>query len=181
MGAFAASVAIEWGVDRNNAACEGNDWTARGKACSHLQFGKPECKLSLSRPVEFKTGRTDCKPSEQLEKRWQTGRKEVQPNAQGDGRETTDFFLQNFGLSGRQSVALLGGAHSFGTFNHANSMFKYDWTKSQAHLLNNQLFRHIAMKPQYFSKCKHGHDDWTLVGDHLGQPAETRWLVRGNR
>merc|ERR1739838_601752 len=95
---------------------------------------------------------------------WQTGRKEVQPNAQGDGRETTDFFLQNFG-----------------TFNHANSMFKYDWTKSQAHLLNNQLFRHIAMKPQYFSTCKHGHDDWTLVGDHLGQPAETRWLVRGNR
>merc|ERR1711892_1635407 len=60
-------------------------------------------------------------------------------------------------------------------------MFKYDWTKSQAHLLNNQLIRHIDMKPQYFSKCKHGHDDWTLVGDHLGQPAETRWLVRGNR
>ena len=173
--AFAASVAIEWGVDRNNEACEGEIMNK----CSHLQFGTPECKLSLSRPLEFKTGRTDCKPSERLEKRWQTDRKEVQPNAQGNGRETTDYFQDNFGLSGRESVALLGGAHSFGTFNHANSMFKYDWTRKQTHFLNNQLFRHIAMKPQYFSNC--GSHDWTLVGDHLGQPAETRWLVRANK
>merc|ERR1711892_1399103 len=37
-------------------------------------------------------------------------------------------------------------------------------------------------KPQYFSDCGgHANKDWTLVGDHMGQPAETRWLVRANK
>ena len=175
--AFAASVAVERGVEKNNQACEEDEKDQ--SLCSHLQYGTPGCKLTLSRPMEFRTGRTDCKPSESLSKRWQTDRKEVQPNVQGNGVETTDFFKDNFGLTGRQSVALVGGAHSFGTFNHANSQFKYSWTRAQTHYLNNQLFRHVAMKPQYFSNC--GPDQWTLVGDHLGQPAETRWLVRANR
>merc|ERR1711874_208170 len=109
--AFAASFAVEWGVDKNNQACE-NDQKGQ-ELCSHLQYGTPGCLLTLSRPLEFKTGRTDCQPSENLRKRWRTERKELQPNTQGNGVETTDFLKDNFGLSGRQSVALVGGAHSF--------------------------------------------------------------------
>ena len=67
---------------------------------------------------------------------------------------TTDFFKKDFGLTARESAALLIGAHSFGTFNYEVSMMmmmitfnykvsqhKYDWTKNQASMLNNQLFR----------------------------------------
>ena len=56
---------------------------------------------------------------------------------------TSDFFKNDFGLSGRESAALLIGAHSFGTFNGDISQFRYDWTRKQASMLNNQLFRYI--------------------------------------
>ena len=56
------------------------------------------------------------------------------------------------------------------------------YEQTQTHLLNNQLARHVVMKPQYFSICRNSdHPHWSLVGDWLGQPAETRWLVRANR
>ena len=184
--AFAATVAVEWGIDRNNAACDGDDFTgpSHGGKCGHLRFGQPDCKILPESPIRFLTGRRDCSPctSSGCDRSWMTDRTELQPNAQGGGRETAEFFRQNFGLSGREGAALLVGAHSYGTFHHANSMFKYSWTRAQGHLFNNQLFRHIAMKPQYFSNCCHADiTDWTLVGDHLGQPAETRWLVRANK
>lgn len=64
-------------------------------------------------------------------------------------------------------------------------MFKYFWTRSQEQFLNNQLFRHLAMKPQYKGDCGGTGDQagnsWSLMGDFLGHPAETRWLVRGNK
>jgi hypothetical protein len=73
------------------------------------------------------------------------------------------------------------GAHSFGKFHVHNTLFKYSWTREQTAYLNNQLFRHIAMRPQYKGDRAKAGDPWTLTGDYLGQPAETRWLVRGNK
>ena len=38
------------------------------------------------------------------------------------------------------------------------------------------------MRPQYFGQCSDDwQDHWHLVGDHLGQPAETRWKVVATR
>ena len=54
---------------------------------------------------------------------------------------TADFFRSDFRLTGREGAALLLGAHSFGTFNAVISQFRYDWTRTQASSLNNQLFR----------------------------------------
>ena len=65
----------------------------------------------------------------------------LQRNLQGNGVMTADFFKTDFGLTGKESAALLVGAHSFGTFNADISQFRYDWTRTQAPLLNNQLFR----------------------------------------
>ena len=39
-------------------------------------------------------------------------------------------------------------------------------------------YRNVAMKNQYFLECR---DEGPFVGDYLGQPAETRWVVRGHR
>ena len=72
---------------------------------------------------------------------WETERTESHPNPHGNGKMTADFFKNDFGLTARESAALLLGAHSFGTFNQQISQFKYDWTKNQASMLNNQLFR----------------------------------------
>ena len=166
--AFAATIAVEWGIERNNAACEGKDFTGPTKTqnCSHLRFGENDCKIRFNKlfkrrpdttiPIRFLTGRRDCSPcsSSSCKRSWMTDQEEVQPNAQGSGRETADFFRENFGRSGREGAALLVGAHSYGEFHHATSMFKYDWTRAQDHLLNNQLFRHLAMRPQYFSNCR---------------------------
>ena len=38
------------------------------------------------------------------------------------------------------------------------------------------------MRPQYFGACSNSwQNHWYLVGDHLGQPAETRWRVYGTK
>eukprot|EP00493_Phyllostaurus_siculus_P022158 UN22490 len=42
--------------------------------------------------------------------------------------------------------------------------------------MNNQLFRNIVMKPQYYVACDKPNP---YVGDYLGQPAATRWRVIG--
>ena len=82
--AFAAIVAVEWGLDRNNAACAGSDWTGptAGGRCGHLRAGRPDCETHPHRPVEFLTGRADCRAGSSLERAWMTDREEIQPNAQ---------------------------------------------------------------------------------------------------
>ena len=74
-------------------------------------------------------------------KAWETSKEESHPNPHGNGKMTTDFFKKDFGLTARESAALLLGAHSFGSFNFEVSQFKYDWTKHQTAFLNNALFR----------------------------------------
>ena len=177
--AFASLVGAEWGMARNNEACAG----AEG-SCGHIQAGTHRCLLTPSSLPKFRTGRRDCRP-EGLEAAWQTSQHEIHPDVTGNGVKTAKFFKEHFGLTGRQGAALLVGAHSLGKFNAVNSMFKYFWTRTQQEYLNNQLFRHLAMKPQYKGNCGGNGDQagesWSLTGDYLGQPAETRWLVRGNK
>ena len=43
---------------------------------------------------------------------------------------------------------------------------------------SHSLFRNVVMKDQYFLECR---PDNPLVGDHLGQPAVTRWMVHSHR
>ena len=172
--AFATLVAAESGINSNNQACSG-----KGK-CGHIQAGTDRCFLTPTILPVFRTGRVDCTPETGLAAPWETSAHEIHPSVVGNGVQTADFFKENFGLTGRQGAALLVGAHSFGKFNSANSMFKYSWTRHQQDYLNNQMFRHLAMKPQYKGDCE-GGKPFTLTGDYLGQPAETRWLVRGNK
>ena len=72
---------------------------------------------------------------------------------------TADYFKNDFGLTGREGAALLIGAHSFGSFNDKISQFRYDWTRKQGSMLNNQLFRlnisltHFLLQENFV--CKH--------------------------
>jgi len=171
---FASTVAVEWGVDRNNNGCDGSDtFGDLTKGCKHLRAKEADCKIEGKESLKFLTGRSDC-ASEAGLKSWETTKEEHHPSPHGNGVMTADFFKQDFGLDGREGAALLLGAHSFGTFNYVVSQYKYDWTRKQSSMLNNQVIRHVAMKPQYFHECR---DEDPFVGDYLGQPAVTRWKV----
>ena len=138
---FAAAVAVEWGIERNNNGCDGADTVGDvAKGCLHLRSTDPQCKIELPEPIKFYTGRSDCAPEEGL-KSWMTTKEEHHPHPQGNGQMTADFFKEDFGLTAREGAALLVGSHSFGTFNYDISQYKYDWTRKQGSMLNNQLFR----------------------------------------
>ena len=101
-----------------------------------------------------------------------------------NGPTTTNYFKNNFGLSARESIALTLGAHSFGKFNYEVSMFKYFWTRSQQQMMNNQMFKHVAARPQYFLNCgkdENGHANFALVGDAWGQKANISWQTSAHQ
>ena len=72
------------------------------------------------------------------------------------------------------------GAHSFADFHAKNSYFQYAWTRAQVGIFNNQMFRHISSRPQYFGNCiklPNGKREMLLVGDPYGREAPTSWRV----
>ena len=81
---------------------------------------------------------------------WQTNEQEIHPSVHGNGVETADFFKEQFGMTARESSAVLIGAHSYGQFHASNSMFKYSWTRDQTRYLNNQV-QFEFFKIQHFS------------------------------
>ena len=106
--------------------------------------------------VSFQTGRSDCTPDSELNRPFYTSKEEVHPNLHGNGPSTVDYFKINFGLTARESAALVEGAHSFGKFHEEVSMNKYMWTRMNDQLLNNQQFRSIRNERMYKTECKNG-------------------------
>ena len=143
---FASLVGVEWGIERNNLACEGkaNADSREWGDCPHYMEGEPDCRVEWpwSEPLKFYTGRSDCQAGTGL-RAYETTREESHPNPVGTGQDTVDFFKKDFGLTARESAALLLGAHSIGEFNFEVSQFRYDWTKHQKKLMNNQLFKYV--------------------------------------
>lgn len=177
--AFATLVALQYGIDNNNLACQGEP----RDACGHLEYGKEGCEVPWPSIPKFKTGRTDCVSPDGAEKPWHTSidNHEVHPRPHGNGPETVDFYKTNFGLTAREAIALQEGSHSFAKFNAKVSYFQYEWTRAQGHLFNNQVLKHLAERPQYFSNCqswKTGKKDgFYLTGDYLGQAPNTTWRI----
>ena len=106
-----------------------------------MRAKEADCKIEGKESLKFLTGRSDC-ASEAGLKSWETTKEEHHPSPHGNGVMTADFFKQDFGLDGREGAALLLGAHSFGTFNYVVSQYKYDWTRKQSSMLNNQVIRY---------------------------------------
>ena len=153
-----------------------------GDACGHLRAQESDCKITWPRAIQFKTGRSDCTPSGDTDRPFLTTDLEITPNVHANGRTTVDFYKEQFGFTAREAIALNTGAHSFGKFNAANSFFRYFWTRSQHQIMNNQLFRHLASKPQWFMDCTdaNGNDQFRLVGDAHGNMPETKWNIIAN-
>lgn len=169
--AFAALFAAKYGIDNNNLGCKG---TPR-KGCGNLQDEFEDCEISMPRDFKFKTGRIDCAQEPESIRPFLTTKPEIHPNAAGNGPDTVNFHKDNFNLTARQTIALVGGAHSVGGFNQQNSLHNYRWTRRQETILNNQLFRHYAEKDQYFYECIDQKP--FRIGDAYGNIPKTYWTV----
>jgi len=169
--AFAATIAVQWGIENNNHACDG--YMEHTSTCGHLRSDEPSCKINLTEPIKFQTGRMDCIADTHAARPYMTSKSEKHPNPHDNGRHTSNFLGNHFNFTARESVAIMG-AHSFGKFNSQITYHRYQWTRKQEKLLNNQLFRHITGKPQYFLDC----NPKKLVGDSNGNPANITWIVR---
>ena len=62
---------------------------------------------------------------------------------QGNGKMTADFFENDFGFTGRETVAILG-AHTMGRLHYKISLFRYLWTGALGQLsFNNDYYKSV--------------------------------------
>ena len=95
-------------------------------------------KVELPRAIKFKTGRKDC--AEFGDTTYKATKDESHPNAVGNGKMTAEFFRDNFGFSGRETVAIMG-AHTVGRLHYDISLFRYVWTTKGTRTFNNHYYK----------------------------------------
>lgn len=95
-----------------------------------------------------------------------------EPGNEMDGEQTVKYFKDEFGLTGRETVALLG-AHSVGRFHARSSLFRYIWVRNGGQTLNNEYYRNMANLPDY----RFTDPDCMKVGDANGDPPVGQWRM----
>ena len=172
--AFAAITAVEYGIETNNAVCDGtfdNDKDSPKAQCNQ-EKGEAHCKVNVPEGgLKFQTGRKDC--TEFGDKPYKATKPENHPSPVGSGNMTAEFFHQDFGFTTRETAAILG-AHTMGRFHSEISLFRYVWTTSGTESFNNHYYKNIVLEDRY------AFDDTSCVplGDAEGRKPKTRWLAR---
>ena len=62
---------------------------------------------------------------------------------------TVDFLKEEFGFSGRETVAIMG-AHTFGRFHVEDSLYPYVWTSYGEALWNNDYYKYVVFVDMFF-------------------------------
>ena len=169
--AFSAIAAVEYTTETNNKVCTGTFDHNPGITCNYkILNGKP-CHIDFPNQIKFQTGRKDC--TEQiLEQPYQTSKLESHPRVVGNGKDTTDFFERDFGFTGRETVAIMGG-HTIGHFNKAISLFIYTWTGLSRNAFNNDYYGNLARIP----KVAFPWQNCTPQTDAEGREGAARWAT----
>ena len=182
--AYAAKVAIEYSVERNNYHCENkpqdDEWNGSymgdSDDCQRLMEDS-QCKVIIRNEINFKYGRKDCIPTN-LDTPYKASKHEEHPNPEGNGDDTLDFFKSQFGFSGRESVAIMG-AHTLGKMTAEVSMFKYAWTSRGMSIFNNQYYRNIVDKKAWFIETE-DNNTCGKIGDADGNMPDIKWVPTMN-
>ena len=172
---FAGIVAVEYGMATNNVACDNiHDKRVAQVTCVQPDYGS-DCKIQPQRTFQFQYGRADCIGYDPAFP-YKTNKPEKHPNPVGDGASSVQFFKQEFGFTGRQTVAIFG-AHTFGVPHVQVSLFPYTWTSSATNLFNNDYYKSMTGQPRWF------FDDinCTPLGDAYGKKPSTRWKANARK
>ena len=189
--AFASLVALQKSVENNNVECNPKK---QAPCLNHVDENSPDCSIDL--PVlEFKSGRSDCVPdcSGDHDFPFCTTAEEIHPNQHGNGTDTVNFFADNFDLTPRESVALMG-VHTLGHPEEVNSMFRhYPWTPQGREEFNNQYFINIVNTTNYlyrkpidlltkdFDTKECNLPISAFIGDEYGNPFPVGYKVRSEK
>merc|ERR1712117_910192 len=185
--AYAAKVAVEYATEHNNYQCAGrpSDWVKSGEsAIKNLKdcvrnAGEEGCEVNFEREIQFQYGRSDCVSEYEGEwEQFKTDRPERHPNLEGNGDDTINFFNEEFGFSGRETVAIMG-AHTLGEMNPTVSLLKYTWTTRAGNSFNNAYYNNFVKKNEWFIQSQDG-DTCTRVGDAYGNLPDTKWVPTMN-
>ena len=142
--AFAAIVALDFFQQDTHRRCSDNLWENMCGEPDHCFAPFPEEGRRM-----FRTGRVDCHgpakdplgriSGDKKDKQgYVTFRPENHPNEHGNGRQTTEYYDTQFGLTKRESLALMG-AHTVADLNSVISRNAYAWMRgSQRNLFNNK-------------------------------------------
>ena len=172
--AFAGIVAVEYGMETTNVACN-NITDGRVLQLTCIHDTGPNCKIQPQRTFQFQYGRVDCIGSDQAFP-YKTNKTEQHPNPVGDGGSTLQFFKENFAFNGRETVAIFG-AHTFGRPKLETSLFPYTWTSRGANIFNNDYYKSMTGQDRWFfddEKC-------TRLGDAYGNKPITRWIANARK
>ena len=191
--AYAGLVAIELAAQYHNNLCEPCTQAHCASETTTFCAGQvdensPSCAYKIPE-ITFKYGRRDCVERCQGRNkkfRFCSPAHENHPDPQGNGNSVTNFFKEDFGLTGRESIALLG-AHTFGHANEQISGFRhYPWVMQGLDRLNNEYYKGLVDKGMYrrqFAKsadskkpCDMEHS--SFIGNEQGNPFHVDWLVR---
>merc|ERR1712117_139310 len=185
--AYAAKVAVEYATEHNNYQCaeKPSTWVESGesmvknmKDCVR-DAGEEGCEVNFEREIQFQYGRSDCVSEYEGEwEQFKTDRPERHPNLEGNGDDTINFFNEEFGFSGRETVAIMG-AHTLGEMNPAVSLLKYTWTTRAGNSFNNAYYNNFVKKNEWFIQSQDG-DTCTRVGDAYGNLPDTKWVPTMN-
>ena len=79
-------------------------------------------------------------------------KKEAAPDANGNGPKTAQYFKDNFDMSPRESLALMG-AHTIGGFSTFATHIDYAWVRhldsSRTKVFNNEYYKELAARPAH--------------------------------
>ena len=93
--AFAGIVAVEFGMEMNNIACDDRkDARVIQPCCMHLE-GEDGCKIRPDRSFIFETGRADCVEHDAIDT-YKATKEESHPTPVGNGKDTVDFFKKTY-------------------------------------------------------------------------------------
>eukprot|EP00927_Polykrikos_kofoidii_P006881 TRINITY_DN127_c0_g1_i1.p1 TRINITY_DN127_c0_g1~~TRINITY_DN127_c0_g1_i1.p1 ORF type:complete len:558 (-),score=91.90 TRINITY_DN127_c0_g1_i1:217-1890(-) len=177
--ALAGIAAVEFTTAINNDVCDTgrrpNETSREFMKMGQCLWAQKEatCKAIPPRSLIFKTGRQDC--TTRLSPSYKTDKSEKHPDAHMNGKSVVKFMKEQFGLDGKETVALMG-AHTIGTYHTEMTGFKYVWTPRSEMSFNNEYYRNMVLQPVHF------YDNDQCVGSRAawGELPQSRWAVKAN-
>ena len=192
--AYAGLVAIHKALEHHNKNCHRENGE-EGLCQNQINEDSEDCTTEIPN-LPFKYGRIDCKQDWKNRCKGLDGKhgfcdssEEAHPNPHGNGKETTEFFKKEFGMTKKEAIALMG-AHTLGAMHERVSGFhRYSWVQGGKYELNNEYYQIMALKFKGASQ-RGTYRKWTkpgrlgcnwgashYVGDEEGKPWNATWLI----